>query len=162
VIHRIDIPGHVPAKKNLLRPRSNPTRGHSFYYDPETKARLEEINDTVAAYWAGRPPLVNPTVVYVFWTITGRSDRDNKQTTVQDALVKGGVLKDDCIAEYNAKYVVWEAGWGKEFTTVFIAESPNKLESILDHVREQLTDTTIGQRLRETKKKKKGKGLPLL
>jgi hypothetical protein len=102
--------------------------------------------------------------VYVFWTVTGRSDRDNKQTTVQDALVNAGILKDDSINEYNAKYLIWEAGWGKEHTSVFIAETGTSLEEMIQFVEETLKVGTIGSLLADkpsSKRQKKERIKPL-
>jgi Holliday junction resolvase RusA-like endonuclease len=157
LIHQINIEGHVPAKKNLLRPRKNATKGHSYYYDPEVKARLNEIDSVISDYWDGRAPLVNPIIVYVFWTVTGRSDRDNKQTTIQDALVNAGILKDDSINEYSEKYLIWDAGWGKEHTSVFVAEKGTSLEEMIQHVEETLKVGTLGSLLADKPQKSRQK-----
>ena len=101
--------------------------------------------------------MVHPIIVYVFWTVTGRSDRDNKQTTVQDALVNAGVLKDDNINDYNAKYIVWEAGYGKEFTSVFIAERGTDIARVFAHVEQTLAGSAFFEQLTKPQPKKRSK-----
>lgn len=114
------IPGWVPSKKNLLKL----TRSGHGYYDPEVKARLVEMEEAVRDQWAGREPLVHPAIGMHFTLASSRSDRDNKFTTVLDALVKGGVLVDDCIAKSNGVYLIMAAIVSKTpFTTIWLEPS---------------------------------------
>lgn len=89
---------HVPSKGNLLVPRKH---GGGFCYDRKTKEVLLDINDQVRAQWSGRPPLMHPHLGFIYYVQTSLSDKDNKQKTIMDALVQGGVLVDDCIAKCN-------------------------------------------------------------
>lgn len=99
------ITGTVPSKKNLLKL----TKGGRGYYDSATRQILNDLSSQVERQWGSRPPLVHPAIAVVFYVTTGRSDKDNKYTTLLDALVSGGVLKDDCIALCNGPVILCEA-----------------------------------------------------
>lgn len=123
----IIIKGNIPSKKNMLRFSSKNKRP---YYDKEVRERLNEINDQVIDQWGLRPPLYNPALAVVFYVQSGNSDRDNKWTTISDALVAAGVLKDDSIDECNGEILIGKAYRGAEGTAgarVFIEPSGNLL-----------------------------------
>jgi len=113
-IFEIVIGGHVCSKKNELK--HNGRTGHA-YYPPEVRANLDEINAQVEYQWTqrtangdfARQPLVHPALGFTFYVQTTRSDRDNKLATLMDALVAGGVLKDDSIAECNSPILIGKA-----------------------------------------------------
>lgn len=99
----IALSGNIPSKKNMLKM----TRSGHGYYDSETRASLNDLADQVSKQWSKtnedghrvpRSPLTHPAIAVVFYVVSERSDKDNKYTTVLDALVAGGVMKDDCIA----------------------------------------------------------------
>lgn len=99
----IALSGNIPSKKNLLKMTKS---GHG-YYDSETRASLNDLAEQVAKQWSRYNrdnvkiplgPLLHPAIAVVFYVVSERSDKDNKYTTVLDALVAGGVMKDDCIA----------------------------------------------------------------
>lgn len=110
----IVISGNIVSKKNLLKMTKT---GHG-YYAKEVRESLDDIADQVAKQWvrtdaAGRKlpraPLVHPAMAVMFYVVSGRSDADNKWTTVLDALVAGGVLKDDCIDQCNGPVLILQA-----------------------------------------------------
>lgn len=120
-MREIVISGHVPSKKNQLKL----TKSGRGYYDKDLRARLDEISAEVAQQWQSRDragnvvanaPLLHPALAVIFYVTTENSDRDNKWTTIQDALVSGGVMKDDCISLNNGYILI-----GKAVTTVDVA-----------------------------------------
>lgn len=105
------ISGHIPSKKNLLKVTAS-GRG---YYDKEIREQLNDLSEQIATQWKvtdvegvkhPRAPLVHPAMAVVFYVTTGRSDNDNRWTTVLDALVSGGVLKDDCVEQCNGPVLI--------------------------------------------------------
>lgn len=118
------ITGPICSKKNLLKPRKRPGKdGKAFYYDREIKAQLEGIEHELEMQWKGKP-LVHPAIVFIWYTQTGRSDRDNKVTTVLDCMVKAGVLKDDSIDACNGEMLIgkaFKAKPGQAGARVFVA-----------------------------------------
>lgn len=113
-VYDLVIGGHVCSKKNNLK--HNGKTGHA-YYPPEIRENLDELNAQVEQQWVdrngtgtfARAPLVHPSIGFVFYVQTTRSDRDNKVSTLMDALVSGGVLKDDCIADCNSPILIGKA-----------------------------------------------------
>lgn len=110
----IIITGTVPSKKNCLKLSKN---GHG-YYDPELRATLNDLNEQVAAQWTRtditgrklpRAPLVHPAVAVMFYVVSGRSDLDNRWTTLLDALVAGGCFKDDSIDLFSGPILILKA-----------------------------------------------------
>ncbi len=110
----IVISGNIVSKKNMLKMTKN---GHG-YYAPEVRASLNDIAEQVAKQWyryditgqkQQRTPLVHPAMAVMFYVVSGRSDLDNKWTTVLDALVAGGVLKDDCIDQCNGPVLILQS-----------------------------------------------------
>ena len=108
------IAGNIPSKKNMLKVTAS---GHG-YYDKELRQQLNDLSEQVARQWSKynvdgvkvpREPLVHPAIALVFYVVSDRSDKDNKTTTLMDALVSGGALKDDCIAYCNGPILICEA-----------------------------------------------------
>lgn len=99
------ITGWISSKKNTLKLTKF---GHG-YYPTEVRENLNEINQQVASQWIGMEPLIHPAMAVVFYTRTGRSDRDNKLTTVLDCLVASKVLKDDNIENFNSPVLIGKA-----------------------------------------------------
>lgn len=161
----IVITGNIVSKKNMLKMTKN---GHG-YYDKEVRESLNDITDQVAKQWTKpditgrrlpRAPLVHPAIAVMFYVVSGRSDKDNKYTTVLDALVSGGVLKDDCIDQCNGPVLLLEAV--KTPSTagvkVFIQEDGD-LDRLMAHCKRQdWTDYSwlrdARTQLQETKKKR--------
>ncbi len=107
----INITGHICSKKNLLKL----TRGGRGYYDKDVREQLNDLSEQVARQWSKtnldgyrvpRTPLIHPAMAVVFYVTTERSDNDNRWTTILDALVSGGVLKDDSVAFCNGPVLI--------------------------------------------------------
>lgn len=118
----IVIAGSVPAKKNLLRFAAGRKKP---FYDPEVRATLDDIADQVADQWSGRAPLIHPSIIIVFYGVSDLSDRDNKFTTLMDALVSGGVLKDDNVLNCNGEMMIGKAYGGNGSVGARIFVEPN-------------------------------------
>ena len=94
----LELRGPVPAKKNRLRVSRR--RGH---YADGVKAALDSLRLQAQSAWRGREPLESVFCIdVVFLVRDGRADADGKYTTVQDVLVKAGVLRNDSIARVPA------------------------------------------------------------
>lgn len=107
----IILSGNIVSKKNMLKMTKS---GHG-YYDKDVRASLDDITDQVTKQWvransAGRilpkAPLTHPAVAVMFYVVSGRSDADNKWTTVLDCLVSAGVFKDDCIDMFSGPVLI--------------------------------------------------------
>jgi hypothetical protein len=85
--------GKVPSKKNSR----GMGKGRVFVKD-EDKAVIDSLIWQARTIWSGAPA-IKPSIEACFVVRDGRSDMDNKWTTVQDCLVKAGVLKNDSIAQ---------------------------------------------------------------
>jgi hypothetical protein len=90
----IELLGHIPGKKNLLR-RS---RNGGLHRDAEVTAQIDDLVLQAACQWRRRTPLEHPRIVAEFYVRDRRGDLDNKWTTVQDVLVRAGVLRNDNLA----------------------------------------------------------------
>jgi hypothetical protein len=159
----ITLTGSIISKKNMLKLSKN---GHG-YYDPEVRAILNDLNDQVSRQWsatrggAPRPPLLHPAIAVVFYVTSDRSDKDNKYTTVLDALVAGGVMKDDCIAYCNGPVLLCEAVMTPSIAgaKVFIEESGD-FERLWRHVKAQdFNDYNWLKQARAERKVQKSRGL---
>jgi len=83
--------GHVPAKKNEWKR----ARGGGIYFDRhETRPEIDSLVLQARAQWR-RDPADKPSIIATFYVRDGRGDLDNRYTTVQDVLVKAGVLQGD-------------------------------------------------------------------
>ena len=147
MIIELTISGPIDAKKNRLKL----VRGHA-YYDAQTKANMLEIRAQLGSQWlqtiehegrplrVPRPPLAHPAMACVFYVSQRgtRGDRDGKWTTVVDELVNVGVLKDDCIEDFNGAVLLTSAirtdGWAG--ARVFI-ETGGSLPRLWRHLRRQ-------------------------
>ena len=144
------VSGNISAKKNLLRFNS---RSHHPFYSSELRAELDELVDQIADQWSRirvgvgltGQPLVHPALGVTFYGQNTRSDRDGKLTTLLDALVSAGVLKDDCIAEFNELCLLgrsYEAPVGLRGARLFLQTDGN-FESLWRHMRNtDLNDIT--------------------
>ncbi len=139
----ITITGNILSKKNMLKM----TRSGHGYYDAETRASLNDLSDQVSSQWfrtdrdgsrQPRSPLVHPAVAVQFYVVSGRSDADNKWTTLLDALVSGGVFKDDCIDFFNGGVMILSAikTPSTAGAKVFIEESGD-FDRLYSHVKHQ-------------------------
>ncbi len=103
------ISGWISSKKNCLRLSRS---GHG-YYDKDVRENIDGIMTQLAAQWRknGVPmaPMAHPGIAIVFYLTTSRSDRDNLLTTVQDAMVDAGILKDDNVANHNSPMIIGQA-----------------------------------------------------
>ena len=134
------IEGNIPSKKNLLRFRAGRSKP---FYDTDVRMALDDICDQVADQWAARAPLLHPARMIVFYGMSELSDRDNKFTTLLDALVGGGVLKNDDIASCNGEMLIGCAYKGEESSSgarVFVEPSGNL--SVLHRKVNELEDLT--------------------
>lgn len=89
--------GHVATKKNgkaAFNGRVVQTRAK--------KADLDSLILQARQQWGGRPPMETACISAAFFVRDGRSDLDGKYTTLQDVLVKAGVLRNDSIARVKS------------------------------------------------------------
>ncbi len=139
----IALSGNIPSKKNMLKMTKS---GHG-YYDAETRASLNDLAEQVAKQWSrlnkdgnrvSQGPLLHPAIAVVFYVVSERSDKDNKYTTVLDALVAGGVMKDDCIALCDGPVLLLESVKTKSAAGAKIFLEPSgSLDDLLGYVRKQ-------------------------
>ena len=92
-LHEIVLDGHCPTKKNNYRIANRGLR-----VEDETKAYIDWLLIQARRQWIGRKPIESATIKARFYVRDGRADLDGKFTTVQDVLVKAGVLRNDSIA----------------------------------------------------------------
>ena len=83
--------GHVPAKKNEWKRAG---RGGIYFDRDATKPEIDSLTLQARKQWR-RDPAHEPSIMATFYVRDGRGDLDNKYTTVQDCLVKAGVLRSD-------------------------------------------------------------------
>jgi Holliday junction resolvase RusA-like endonuclease len=117
--------GAVPAKKNKYRPRFGGS-GKRFFKDTNLDAALKALDAQIPANYRGLK-LEHPEIEWYFQVPAGKTDRDNKITTILDILVAAGVLYDDNIRRCNGKWTVNEAEIVKdqeETTIVVIKPAP--------------------------------------
>src|SRR5579884_1408623 len=83
--------GPVPAKKN----RWHRGKNGAVYFDRKgIEAEIDSLLLQAQSQWR-RDPAKRPAIIATFYVRDGRGDLDNKYTTIQDVLVKAGVLKAD-------------------------------------------------------------------
>jgi Holliday junction resolvase RusA-like endonuclease len=85
--------GNVPGKKNSLMPRKD---GKGYFNKRSVQSEINDLIWQIKAQYRGEP-LDCPTIKCTFHVSSQRGDLDNKYTTIQDALVKAGVLINDNI-----------------------------------------------------------------
>lgn len=90
---RLVIPGDVPGKKNMLRIG----KGRMFR-DGAVAAQIDALTWRIKERWGSEKPMQRARVTAYFYVLDGRGDIDNKYTTLQDCLVRAGVIKGDTIA----------------------------------------------------------------
>jgi len=93
----IELIGHIPSKKNNLRPR----KGGGIMNDNKD---VKLMIDLLAKQLPGKVRdlrLVSPEIHFYFFYERANWDRDNAVTTLLDILVKYGTLKDDNLANCN-------------------------------------------------------------
>jgi len=91
--HRLMLVGHCPTKKNA----KHAWKGRVII-DPAIKAQVQVLEWRARSIWGARKPLPSAIVHARFFVRDGRADLDGKYTTIQDVLVKAGVLANDSIA----------------------------------------------------------------
>jgi len=94
----ITVWGHVPGKKNSYGYSSRTGRR---FVDPVMKRQINDIIIQIGSQAGNIAPFDNPAISYKLVCRDARGDRDNKITTLQDCLVKAGVLVNDNIAHLN-------------------------------------------------------------
>jgi hypothetical protein len=126
--------GKIPSKKNLLKM----TRGGRCYYDAETKSRLNDLSDQLSEQWGYRRPLIHPAIAMAFYVTSALNDKDNKYTTMLDAMVSAGILEDDSIAKCNGYALILKALTTKSYSgaRIFIQEDGD-LDSLVEYVKAQ-------------------------
>jgi hypothetical protein len=96
---RLVVHGHVPGKKDALRPGG--ARGKKgFHYSPDVKQKIVEAAFQLRVQWGGRPPVLHPELHFKpFFNGRASRDRDGLWTAILDCMVEAGILFDDS-AEY--------------------------------------------------------------
>lgn len=90
----LEIKGPCPTKKNNWKS----WRGR-VVIDPETKARLDQMQLQAQAAWRGKPALSHVhRYAATFYASNPGQDLDGMNTTLLDVLQKAGVLANDNIS----------------------------------------------------------------
>lgn len=90
--HQLTFRGHVPSKKNSKRAWKG-----RVMIDPEIQVIVRGLEMQARFAWK-REPIERASIRAVFYVRDGCCDLDGKFTTLQDVLVKGGVIVNDSIA----------------------------------------------------------------
>lgn len=94
--HSLLLRGHVPSKKNKLRPSG---AGRKLHNDPVVASEILALEWLARIAWGAAPPIEYTSAIRaMFYVRDGCADLDSKWTTVQDVLVKAHVLRNDSIA----------------------------------------------------------------
>lgn len=120
--------GPVPAKKQNWRPGKN---GKVIFYGRQkangervdVRQQYKDLITQARIVWGPRRACVHPSIQIQFFVTWRGADRDNKLSTVLDALVEAGVLQNDNIAQFNGNLRVLPAVVSeKERTVIRIVE----------------------------------------
>jgi len=103
MIHTLVLLGHMPSKKNNLRPRFG--KGRGLMNSREVTAIIQGFEIQARAAWRGKPTIERAKISATFCVPNGFGDLDGKYTTLQDVLVKAGVIRNDTIARVPAHMV---------------------------------------------------------
>jgi Holliday junction resolvase RusA-like endonuclease len=115
--YRLEFRGPVPSKKNRLR-RS---RNGGIFREAGATEEINELLRQASLQWKRKPPIEHVVgIAATFYVRNGKADADNKYTTLQDVLVKAGVIRNDSIARVPAFSVSTERA-DEERTEVEIA-----------------------------------------
>lgn len=93
----LHIRGHIPAKKNTWRPKPG-----GVYQRKDVRAEMDGVILQIKSQWKCAPLEETAFLKLAFTVPNGKSDLDNRATTVIDCLVKAGVVKNDSIARINS------------------------------------------------------------
>jgi len=121
---KFEIDGAVPSKKNLLR-----VGKHGVYRDKAVSTAIEalEWSTRIKCQQAnGGRVLTLPdhaSLRFTFYCSDGKSDRDNKLTTILDVLQTAGVIQQDNIAHFNGRLILEPSQW---------VSSPNYEKTIVE------------------------------
>jgi Holliday junction resolvase RusA-like endonuclease len=88
---KFTIMGHVPGKKNAYMQTKDGRR----FKPADVKKQIDWITWQIKAETGNIAPLDKPSIRVHFICDSGRADLDNKYTTIQDCLVKAGILIND-------------------------------------------------------------------
>lgn len=110
----LEIPGHVPSKKNLWGPR----KGGGIVLNATARQEIQTLITYARIFWGPRKPISHPVLVIEFHVLHARADRDNKLSTILDVLQKAGVIVNDNIAHCNAQITLAPAVIGGASKTV--------------------------------------------
>jgi len=93
----VTVRGYVPSKKN------NYSRGKSgnVFIDDEMRQQLDSLEWQLRRQWGRRLPALHPKLTFRLITGNDGRDRDNWAQTLQDCMVRAGVLADDNIRKHN-------------------------------------------------------------
>jgi Holliday junction resolvase RusA-like endonuclease len=92
MIYTLVIEGPVPTKKNNLRRSKN----GGMFIDRRSADAIAPLLMQAKAKWAGKATLDRVSSIRAaFYVKTRRQDLDGMYTTLQDVLVKAGVLRND-------------------------------------------------------------------
>jgi Holliday junction resolvase RusA-like endonuclease len=98
---KLFIRGHISTKKN-----GKMAWGGKVVTTRISKQELDALILQVKSQWKAEPLEYTKHLRVTFHVRDGRGDLDGKYTTLQDVLVKAGVLKNDSIARVNAYSVL--------------------------------------------------------
>lgn len=90
--------GHIPAKKNEYSVGQN-----NIYIPDHVIVRLRDIERQLRKAWGMRLPLRHPDIEFHWTVCSDGKDKDNAWQTLQDCLVRAGVLVNDDIRNLNGE-----------------------------------------------------------
>jgi len=97
----LEFPMELPSKKNNLQRRGGKARGGRLMYSEEVRSAMRTAELLSKVQWGARLPVEHPMVFVKMAIANPAKDPDGIWTTLVDALVKGGVLRDDSVREFN-------------------------------------------------------------
>ncbi len=107
-IWAIHLSGTVPSKKNEKIPTVNKKTGRVVGMHYEAQPEIDALAKQIEPQFRDLG-LLHPDIDLFFSVRTGGSDRDGKEATILDLLVKYGVIQNDNISSCNGMVVTHPA-----------------------------------------------------
>ena len=136
-IHVISLHGLCPSKKSEKVPTRNKAGKIRMHY--QAQPEIDRLGEQIPAELRDLG-LLHPDVDIFFGVTHGRADRDGKEATILDLLVKYGVIQGDQISKFNGTVTIHPATRG-----------------LVDRVLIKLTDTGVDRWPPVPRKRKPGK-----